>query len=109
MYTNPSFTHFVPKATRAQITVGCATDWYDHEKADAIIYDALGKPGPYAPRETMYIHGWFAEYGWYDKYADYSSNSWVGEIVAGPFDTQEEAYAAAEAWIEENHPDNGAK
>lgn len=107
MYTNPSFTHFIPKAKSTQITVGCATDWYDHETADAILCEALGKPGPYEGRETMYVNGWFAEYGWYDEYADYRSNSWVGSIVGGPFFTKEEAYAYAENWIAENYPDNG--
>lgn len=108
MYTNPSFKKFSPKATKTQLRVGCATEWYDHDAADAIAKDALGVDGPYTPKQLMYVNGWFAEYGWNDAFADYSSNSWTGSIVAGPFATQEEAYEVATRIAEEKNAEYAA-
>lgn len=104
MYTNPSFEKMLPNATHTSLSCGCQTDWYDHGNVDACLLADLGEP-PYTDKQVLWAKAWFAEIGWYDKYADYMSNAWTGQIVAGPFATEQEAYYAAEDYISEHYPE----
>lgn len=104
MYTNPSFEKFSPCARKTSLACGCKTDWYIHDNVDACLDADLGDK-PRTKNNIMWAKAYFAEIGWHDKYADYISNSWVGQLVSGPYPTEQEALTAAETYIAEHYPE----
>lgn len=108
MFTNPSFAHYAPKATKTTLRCGSATDWYIHDNVEACI-DADLNGRPHTEQNIKWAQGWFAEIGWNDAYADFSSDSWNGQIVSGPYPTMQEAYNAAKEIANEENTKIAAK
>lgn len=108
MYTNPTFEKFSPKATRTSVSCGCKAEWYIPENVEACYVAAYDTPEP-TEYQKMWCKAWFAEIGWYDKYADYMSNSWVSQLVSGPYATEEEALAAAKELCEKKNKEMGVE
>ena len=79
---------YYASAIKEDATLGCKADWYIQENASLLTEkNYLGR-----------LVGYFAEVKWHDKMADFSSNGWEHDIVAGPFPTKEEALEAARAY-----------
>ena len=86
----------VPRVVLTGLQCGSACRWYRRENVG--VCDELLPH--YSVGGRSYPQGYYAEVGWYNPMADYRCNSWEGGIVDGPFATEGEAMAAAEAEIE---------
>lgn len=76
------------KPVKSELSLGCKAKFYQAQTAEELLRSGENK-------------GWYATVGFYDKWADYTSNSWTSEVVDGPFRTEQEAEQAGEKAIED--------